>query len=256
MHLVYLDESGNTGDNLNDPDQPVFLLGALIVPEVCWQAVEHDLDAALAARFPDLAIAEAEIHAGDLRMNRGVFKDVPVPQRIALRDDWLGIAGHHGLKFVYRSIEKKRYRDWMHNAFGAGVTVNPHVAAFPLVAMVVNRYLASNKALGMFTSDENKQIVRDIEKSIRTLRLASGPLRLSQIIEKGFFIDSKKSRILQLCDLCALHARKKEEVGAGGLAKPFDKSGIELLEPLIHRGNEQIWDVIAWLKEQKAGGEK
>jgi hypothetical protein len=160
------------------------------------------------------------------------------------------------LKFVYRSIERKRYQKWMHETFGVGVAVNPHVAAFPLVSMVVNSYLARNQALGMFISDENKEIVRDVEKSIRQLRLAAGPLRLSQIIEKGFFIDSAKSRILQLCDMCVLHARKKEEIQAGAIAKPFDVEGIKHIESLILRGNEQIWDVIAWLKdEQRKSGE-
>ena len=33
MHLIYLDESGQTGTNLKDPVQPIFVLGALIVPE-------------------------------------------------------------------------------------------------------------------------------------------------------------------------------------------------------------------------------
>ncbi len=44
MHLIYLDESGNTGGNLGDSEQPVFLLGALMVPEECWQDLERDLD--------------------------------------------------------------------------------------------------------------------------------------------------------------------------------------------------------------------
>src|SRR4051794_2853837 len=94
-----------------------------------------------------------------------------------------------------------------------GVKINPHVAAFPLVARVVDEYLGGlpGKALGMFISDENKEIVHDIEKSIKVLRAVTGTLRLGQIVEKGFFIDSKKSRVLQLCDLCALSARKKEE---------------------------------------------
>ncbi len=178
-----------------------------------------------------------------------------MPDRVALRDAWLKVAHRHILKFVYRPIEKKRYQKWMHETFGIGIAINPHVAAFPLVAMVVNEYLAGQHARGMFISDENKEIMRDVEKSIRQLRLAAGPLRLSQIIEKGFFIDSAKSRILQLCDMCVLHARKKEEVAGGTEAKPFDVERIGLIEPLILRGNEQIWDVIAWLKQeqQKAG---
>ena len=36
MHFIYLDESGNTGNNLNDVTQPIFVLGALIVPEEKW----------------------------------------------------------------------------------------------------------------------------------------------------------------------------------------------------------------------------
>ncbi len=254
MHLVYFDESGNSGNNLNDSDQPIFVLGALIVPEECWMALEKDLEESLAKRFPSLAESEAEIHTSDLRGSRGHFKGVAVPERVALRDDWLKVAAAHCLKFVYRPIEKKRYQKWMQESFGVGVAVNPHIAAFPLVAMVVNLYLTEKQAIGMFISDENKEIVRDVEKSIRQLRLTSGPLRLSQIIEKGFFIDSAKSRILQLCDMCVLHARKKEEIAAGASPKPFDVEGIKLIEPLIHRGEEKIWDVIAWLKEERTKG--
>jgi hypothetical protein len=255
MHLVYFDESGNSGNNLNDAQQPIFVLGALIVPEDCWQAVEKDLEKELADRFPLLAASGEEIHAGDLRGSRECFAGVAVPERVALRDAWLKVAQAHKLKFVYRSIEKKRYQKWMHETFGVGISINPHIAAFPLVAQVVNRYLARVKALGMFISDENKEIVRDVEKSIRQLRLASGPLRLSVVIEKGFFIDSAKSRILQLCDMCVLHARKKAEVEAGGKSKPFDDEGIKLIEPLVLRGDEQIWDVISWLKQEQAATE-
>lgn len=31
MHFYYLDESGDTGSNLNDPDQPVMVLGGISV---------------------------------------------------------------------------------------------------------------------------------------------------------------------------------------------------------------------------------
>ena len=259
MHLVYFDESGNSGNNLNDAEQPIFVLGALIVPEASWQQVEADLEGAVAAHFPEVAEAGDEIHAGDLRGSRGRFRGVEVARRVALRDAWLEVARAHALKFAYRSIDKKRYQKWMHETFGVGIAVNPHIAAFPLVAMVVNRHLAQAGALGVFISDENQEIVRDVEKSIRQLRLTAGPLRLSQVIEKGFFIDSAKSRVLQLCDMCVLHARKKEEADAGGAAKPFDIEGIKRMEPMILRGNEQIWDVIAWLKQQQkkaAGGGK
>jgi len=255
MHLVYLDESGNTGTNLTDTEQPIFLLAALIVPESVWQPLEGDLEQAIARHVPTMADGQ-EVHATDLRSGRGALKGISVDARIGLRDQWLQIAANHGLKVVYRAIVKKRYQNWLHSTFGTGIVINPHVAAFPMVARVIDEHLAGlpGKPLGMFISDENKEIVRDVEKSIKVLRGAEGTLRLSRIVEKGFFIDSSKSRPLQLCDVCALTARKKEERKAGIPGKTIDDSGIKLLESLIIRGNESLQDVLAWLAQQRTPG--
>jgi len=45
MHLVYFDESGQTGSNLADAAQPVFVLAALVVPETTWLPIERELEA-------------------------------------------------------------------------------------------------------------------------------------------------------------------------------------------------------------------
>lgn len=227
MHLVYVDESGNTGLNLHDTQQPVFVLAALIVPEIAWQSLEIDLEASLTKHCPQLS--GGEVHATDLRTGHGHFRGLAIDQRLQLRDEWLAIAAKHSLKLIYRAIVKKKFLAWLDSTFGSGtLVINPHVAAFALVARVVDDYLASltPSALGMFISDENKEIVRDVEKSIKVLRGMDGTLKLSRIVEKGFFIDSAKSRPLQLCDLFALAARKKEERKVGLPPKSIDDASI------------------------------
>jgi len=72
-------------------------------------------------------------------------------------------------------------------------------------------------------------------------------LKLGQIIEKGFFIDSTTSLVLQLCDLCAYTVRKREEIKAGAPPKPIDQRGIELVEPIIHVGDEAFQDTMDWM---------
>ncbi len=67
MHLIYVDESGNTGTNFTDSQQPLFVLAALIVPETCWIELESDLEAALRELCPSIAAADGEIHATELR---------------------------------------------------------------------------------------------------------------------------------------------------------------------------------------------
>jgi hypothetical protein len=257
MYLVYFDESGQTGTNLNDPVQPVFVLGALLVPESIWLRLERDLQAAIDKHFPPPRPDDFEIHATEVSNPRKpFFKQFKIADRLAFRDEWFGIAQKHNLKFVYRAIAKKRFQQWSHSTFGTSISINPHVVAFPLVSRVVDDLLRSlpGSPLGILISDENKEVVRDVEKAIQALRGIGGILKLGQIVEKGFFIESEKSVVLQLCDLCVYAARRKEEAKAGMIIKPIDQGSIPLIEPLIHRGSESLQDVLTWFAaEQKKG---
>src|ERR1035437_2924829 len=160
MHLIYLDESGQTGTNLRDTVQPVFVLGALVVPESVWLALEKDLQAAIEKSFPAPRPEDFEIHATEISNTRnGSFKQFPIAHRLAFRDESFRLAHKHALKFIYRAISKERFQTWILNTFGSGVAINPHVAAFPLVARVGDDLLKSlpGKPLGIFISDENRE---------------------------------------------------------------------------------------------------
>lgn len=256
MHIVYFDETGNTGTNFDDPQQRVFVLGAMVVPETVWQNLEKDLQAAVDSMFPQPRPYGFEIHGGALRNGQGCFRGLSVNARVAFRDIWLALARQYEVKFIYRAIDKSRFRSWVHRELGSGVKINPYVVAFPLVARVVDEYLASRpeKPLGIFVFDENKEVVHDIEKSLSLLRGIDNSLRLGRVVEKGFFIDSAKSLMLQLCDVCLYSARKKEEQSMGLPAKEIDRAGIGGIESFVYKGNEAFNDVLAWVTEQQKKG--
>lgn len=253
MHLIYLDESGNTGVDFNESRQPVFVLGALLVPEDRWLQLESDLTGLVERFFPAARPADFELHATELINPRGYFRQFAIAHRLDFFQQALQVAARHQLRFIYRAIVKKRFARWLENTFGAGVLINPHVAAFSLVAQVIQEHLKSlpGAPLGIFISDDNREVAPDVEKSIRILRRDNSTLRLGQIIEKGFFIDSRTSLPLQLCDLCTYSARRKEEQKAGVPVKPLDQPCMSWIEPLIHRGNESLTDVLAWLESQQ-----
>lgn len=253
MYLVYLDESGNTGNNLHEAQQPIFVLAALVVPEQKWLSLETDLQSAIENAFPSPRPADFEVHANEIINPRGYFRQFPIQQRLAFFQAWMALAKKHELRVIYRAIAKKRYARWLLEAFGPGVMINPHVAAFPLVAQVLNEHLRSlpGSPLGILISDENKDVMRDVEKSLRLLRGDQGGLRLSQIIEKGFFIESHQSLPLQLCDLCAFCLRRMEEQKAGLTVKRLDENCIPWVKPLVHRGAEPLADVLTWLQSQQ-----
>ena len=259
MQLVYLDESGNTGLNLNDPQQPVFVLCALVVAEERWQALEADLRAILDARVPGWKTTDRfEVHASELRRGGGPFSKMPVRDRVALRDQWMMAGRRDGVRLISRSIKKRAYASWLAKTFGQGVMIHPYVAAFALVSRCIDNYLASlaGRPMGMLIADENKEIAVDIEKSISVFREMAGPLRFGRIIEKGFFIESHKSLPLQLCNLFAASVRKGEEAALGGRRpKGTDASGIELAESLRYDDHQHDGNVLEWLaKRHPAAG--
>lgn len=253
MHLIYLDESGNTGNNLNDPQQPIFLLSAMVLPEDQWQSLEASLQAILDHRLPDWRSTPGfDIHGTELRSGKGPFAGMSVDDRIAFRDAWMQAGAEHEIRLMFRSVKKQRYAKWQIDNLGHSVFVNPHVAAFALLSRCIDNYLQQQTGdpLAILISDENREVVDDIEKAIRSLRALEGTVKLTRIIEKGFFIDSHKSLPLQLCDLYTLSLRKRSEREFGLPAKSFDDSGIVHVEKLLHTDQTQTMDVIDWLIQQ------
>lgn len=51
MILVYLDELGDIGLNFADEQQPVFVLGALLVPQSLWKPLEQGFLACVMRAF-------------------------------------------------------------------------------------------------------------------------------------------------------------------------------------------------------------
>jgi hypothetical protein len=150
---------------------------------------------------------------------------------------------------IFRSVHKEKYRKWLVGTFGDGIVINPHVAAFALVVRCIDNYLRSqpDAPLGILISDDNKEIVKDVENSLKLLKSTTGELKLTRIVEKGFFIDSSKSLPLQLCDLFALALRKHSERAIGLPSKSIDESAIRIAERLLHLDRKQDADVISWL---------
>jgi hypothetical protein len=223
----------------------------MVVAENQWQSLETGLKSVLDARLPAWrSMDDFEVHGADLRRGKGPFADMTVDDRIAFRDAWMEVGRQHNIRLMSRSIHKKRFAEWLNQAYGEGIRVNPHVVAFAFLSRCIDNYLQTlpEQPLGIFISDENKEIVADIEKSINVLRELKGTLRLSRIVEKGFFIDSCKSLPLQLCDLFAMSLRKQSERDwACGPPKAFDDSGIARSQALLYTDNQHLNDTMRWL---------
>jgi hypothetical protein len=254
MNLVYIDESGNTGLNLKDPQQPVFLLAAMILPESKWFSLEK-LFLDIARRyFGDPLPVPFEIQAKDLKNRRGVFEKLTFEQQLSFRDEVLELLVDNEIVVIYRRIIKRKFAMFCDEHYGPGIKVNPYIMALPFVCVEVDHYLRQSGSgqLGMFIFDKQKEALDDAERSLRTLRLDSTSiLKTSNIIEKGFFIDSSKSFALQLVDVAAYYIRKYEEDKLGLRVSDIDKQTFNKVKKLVSTGvGSRVVDILEWVKSR------
>jgi hypothetical protein len=253
MNLVYVDESGNTGLNLKDPQQPVFVLAAVIVPESKWFLLEKQFFDIANEYFGVPLPYPFEVQAKDLKSGRGIFAQLDFAQQLSFRDEMLRLLLDNKIDIVYRRIIKRKFAVFCEQEYGPGIRVNPYIMALPFICTEVDHYLRQKGAaeLGMLICDEQKENLEMAERSLRTLRLDSKSiLKTTHIIEKGFFVDSSKCFGLQLADLAVYYIRKYEENKLGFKVSEVDKEVLSRIEKLISTGvGSSIVDVLTWVRE-------
>ncbi|MBE0537633.1 MAG: DUF3800 domain-containing protein [Phycisphaerae bacterium] len=252
MNLVYVDESGNTGLNLRDAQQPIFVLAALVLKSTDWFAMEEQFYHILGDYFQADQLSAIEIHATDVKAGRKAFKGIELSRRLQIRDRMLALLVKHKIPVIYRRIIKSRFASFCEDKYGPGIKINPYIMALPFVCMEVNHYLHEKgpNELGMLIFDEQKESLVDAEKSLRTLRLDQDAIvKTTRLIEKGFFADSSKCFALQLVDLAAYYIRKYEEYGQKCHVSAQDQHTFEHIRALISTGvGSKTGDILEWVK--------
>jgi hypothetical protein len=110
MHFFYLDESGDTGANLNDVDQPIMVLGGISLRDEGWNTTYTDMRTLLENYFGGALQAQFELHAKELLspQGEGVFAGQPIEQRADLARSLLRLLHERKHGTHYFAIHKQR----------------------------------------------------------------------------------------------------------------------------------------------------
>ncbi len=110
MHFFYLDESGDTGANLQDAQQPIFVLAGLSIADKKWNNTKTRLDQITSNYFGGNIPAGFEIHSNELLSpnSEGPFSGHAITDRLQLVRDLIGLINELGHYVHYFSIEKER----------------------------------------------------------------------------------------------------------------------------------------------------
>ena len=207
MLICYLDKSGNTGRRLDDPEQPIHLIAAVMIVEDRVREMTDLLDA-LTQRAPTRQPL-IEYHGSQLYGGSGPWLGVPPSQRIDAYAEALSVVGRVEAGIAYASVNKpalalRDYED-----------PNPHTIALQFLTEKIERwlkrqqYVLSRRAL--LVADKNHEQEQYSLDLIREMRAAGGPvgsghgisIPLDHVVDNIYFDRSDRNRGIQLADLVA-----------------------------------------------------
>jgi len=248
MHFYYLDESGDTGRNLNDVYQPVMVLGGVSIRDEGWCQTHTIIQNILRDFFQGQLPEDFELHADDLLSptGAGFFCGIEAERRYQLAIDILQILDTRSHNVHYIAIDKTRLLGApplnMRLSFNPR---RPYLLAFDYMITYINwivRNHLGQSARGMIILDQKYQYHNNIE-DIMTDRRYKGPQahRVIWIVEFSYPVDSKKNPMIQFSDLVIYCVRRFIELENGyrdnwsEAARNFCAQCYSIIRPRVQR---------------------
>ncbi|MBP3063826.1 DUF3800 domain-containing protein [Pseudomonas chengduensis] len=221
MHFFYLDESGDTGKNLNDKEQPIFVLAGLSVADKKWNNTKEQLDEITSRYFEGNPPENFELHSHQLLSPKGEgpFTGHPIERRLALVTDLIDLIDDLGHQIHYYAIDKNKMaaEDCQFETIFDPKT--PYLLAFEYLITYMNWHVKENlgqSARGMIVLDEKEEHHESIESIIHNRRYkVANNQKVKWIVEFSYPVDSRKNPMIQLSDLVALCIRRFLEIETG-----------------------------------------
>ena len=243
MHFLYIDEAGNSGANLHDADQPVFVMAGLVVSDEKWQGTKAAIEAKLLTFFEGVLPPNFELHACDLLSPHGTgpFAGLDRGTRKALALDLLNLVTErsHALLLVpiYKASLAQRPAppaqfgfNWKH----------PWEFGFGLMLTMFEDFLRSpatgRSSAGLAIVDHEPQYVAFVRRHTSNRQASTGWREVRKVVEIGYSATSHANPLIQLTDLVAFTYKKYLE-----LETPKATAWPEPAREFFTQCKESIW---------------
>lgn len=212
MKLIYIDEAGNTGTKA-DPDQPIHMIGALIVDQSKIRSIELRLNALAEVCVEKLSEAgqtasadQIEFHGAEIFSGKKVFAHIKPGDRVEICSDLIEICKAEEAVFGSCSINKMKL-------WGG----HPHLRCFQFTLERIQDYLMAVDDLGLLVADEHRELEEEILRDLAFSKHVSTqwgwrPTTIKNVVDTVHFVKSKHNRLVQACDVLTYFRLKGERL--------------------------------------------
>lgn len=227
MVLFYVDESGNTGLNLDSADQPVHWIVALGVTPEAIRAIEAEMLALALRVFRNRARkADFEFHGSDIFGGRGDCSNLSPAERIQVYAELLRLLARHDCALFVQGIDKARHKARART--NGYEPMHPHRLGFMYLLERIDEWLeraqpelnffgdlSGPPLYGLMVADEQKEIDREIVQQFAFWREGGTDFgyrsrELKFLIDTIHYVPSHDSWLIQLVD-CVAYIKNRFE---------------------------------------------
>jgi hypothetical protein len=227
MFLVYADESGQSGDQLQ-AHQPVLVVGGVLVNSYNGARTRREMEDLL-TQLAELAGHNIpELKGSDLFRGRGAWEGVNHATRRQARQQigaWIAERQH---KIVLSAIRVARFLEMR----GAGQLPNIRARVFASIHLALQVQLKNsshraaeqrkNSTILIFDKSDNGEqndiarlIAHPPEWALEVVQDAHRDGELSAILDTAYFVESTQASLVQLADFICYFIQRKAVLGEG-----------------------------------------
>lgn len=241
MWLAYLDEAGNTGRRLDDPNQPIHLIGSVLIAEDQIMVVHDHLRDVARCRCGAIRHESGfEFHGQAIFSGSGFFSGMAPTERIELYEDILDILRVVSAKVIVRGVHKPRLAARYPSPF------HPHDIALMFMCESIERFGRNRDALILLVADEAREVedaaLRDLANYQRLGTSWGWDVEpIDHIIDTIHFVRSETNAAIQLADCVTFLAGRirRSNTGVASHSQAVDDLWNTYVVPVL--GRNQIW---------------
>ncbi len=224
MHFFYLDEAGCNGRDLENPEQPIFVLSSFIVSDEKWNTTNSQFNEIISDYFEGEVPDDFELHSEELFSPNGdgPFLDHNRSRRNNLADNLLDLIIERSHHTAYFGVDKQALIESIPVDLSIKEYLDfevPYLISFDYILSLIEWYISNRlgrTARAMIILDEKEEFESQIRSVVRHQKyLVPSVRRLTRIVEFSYPISSHTNPMVQLADLVAYLTKKFLEIEHG-----------------------------------------
>ena len=203
MYLMYADESGSTGTDYDNKQQPIFVLAGILVEEQKWHEINNYFNK---EKIKIWNLFETnEIHTADIFSPRrkSIFRQDNWSKNLEVLEKIVNLISKLDLSIMFIAIDKKDFKRSVNAIFKNTLKVDPYIYSFGMLYDNVSEKLYRCHNKGIIFLDDIITIPSQLHNIYPILSKNN-----CTMIEEAIFVKSNCSNFIQIADVCAFYIEK------------------------------------------------